>query len=64
MSIDHFPVGLELDVSYPEFQVGLTRRVVRMLAEHRDVLQNEVPLTDALGGIAMFDPEEGVRHHD
>jgi hypothetical protein len=24
MSIDHFPVGLELDVSYPSLQVSLT----------------------------------------
>lgn len=28
------------------------------LAEHWDVLQNEVPLTAALGGVAMFDPDE------
>jgi predicted SnoaL-like aldol condensation-catalyzing enzyme len=34
------------------------------LAEHWDVLQNEVPLTNTLGGIAMFDPEEGARPHD
>lgn len=31
------------------------------LAEHWDVLQNEVPVTAALAGIAMFDPEEGAR---
>lgn len=24
MSIDHFPIGLEMDVSYPEFKVSLT----------------------------------------
>lgn len=28
------------------------------LAEHWDVLQNEVPSTGAFGGVAMFDPEE------
>jgi predicted SnoaL-like aldol condensation-catalyzing enzyme len=28
------------------------------LAEHWDVLQNEVPVTAALGGISMFDREE------
>ena len=31
------------------------------LAEHRDVLQNEEPVTTAHGGIPMFDPEEGAR---
>jgi predicted SnoaL-like aldol condensation-catalyzing enzyme len=30
------------------------------LAEHWDVLQNEVPVTAALGGISMFDPTEGT----
>lgn len=24
MPINHFPVGLEMDVSYPDFRVGLT----------------------------------------
>jgi predicted SnoaL-like aldol condensation-catalyzing enzyme len=28
------------------------------LAEHWDVLQNEVPATVAIGGASMFDPEE------
>lgn len=31
------------------------------LAEHWDVLQDEVSVTDAIAGIAMFDPEEGTR---
>jgi predicted SnoaL-like aldol condensation-catalyzing enzyme len=30
------------------------------LAEHWDVLPNEEPSTAALGGIAMFAPEEGA----
>jgi predicted SnoaL-like aldol condensation-catalyzing enzyme len=30
------------------------------LVEHWDVLQNEVPVTAALGGISMFDLEEGA----
>ncbi|MCK9915584.1 hypothetical protein MXD81_41145 [Microbacteriaceae bacterium K1510] len=30
------------------------------LAEHWDVLQNELPVTAALGGMSMFDPEEGA----
>ena len=127
MSIDRFPIGLEMDVSYPNFQVSLTLlsltqlrfeikegrcarteivdiqivpfgnsifavswqekdgatvtnvqdydrgliysyatlpsgQFLRMskLAEHWDVLQNEVPVTEALGGVSMFDPEEGT----
>lgn len=32
------------------------------LAEDRYVLQNEVPVTAALGDISMFDPEEAARH--
>ena len=36
----------------------------RGLAEHWDVLQNEVPVTKAVGGISMFNPEEGERRHD
>ena len=30
------------------------------LAEHWDVLQNEVPVTAALGGISKFDPTDGT----
>ena len=29
-----------------------------LLAEHWDVLQDEVPVTAALGGTAMSDPDE------
>jgi predicted SnoaL-like aldol condensation-catalyzing enzyme len=32
------------------------------LAEHWDVLQAEAPVNTSLGGIAMFDPDEGVPH--
>jgi predicted SnoaL-like aldol condensation-catalyzing enzyme len=31
------------------------------LAEHWDVLQNEASAEDTLGGVTMFDPDEGVR---
>jgi hypothetical protein len=31
MSMDHFPVGLELDVSYPSLQVSLTLLSVTQL---------------------------------
>jgi predicted SnoaL-like aldol condensation-catalyzing enzyme len=31
------------------------------LAEHWDVLQNEAPVEATLGGVSMFDPDEGVR---
>lgn len=44
----------------PQVVVDLFRIEGGRLAEHRDVLQNEVPATDALGGIAMFDPAEGA----
>lgn len=38
--------------------VDLFRIGAGKLAEHWDVLQNEVPVAAALGGISMFDPEE------
>src|SRR5687768_13118332 len=44
----------------PQVVVELFRIEGGRLAEHWDVLQNEVPVTDALGGISMFDPEEGA----
>jgi hypothetical protein len=31
------------------------------LAEHGEVLQDEVPVADARGGVSMFDPDEGSR---
>lgn len=31
------------------------------LAEHWDVLQNDVPATATIGGASMFDPDEGSR---
>jgi predicted SnoaL-like aldol condensation-catalyzing enzyme len=43
----------------PQVVVDLFRVEGGRLAEHWDVLQNEVPVTAALGGISMFDPEEG-----
>lgn len=48
----------------PQVVVDVFRLEGGRLAEHWDVLQNEVPVTDALGGISMFDPEEGARRHD
>jgi predicted SnoaL-like aldol condensation-catalyzing enzyme/RNase P/RNase MRP subunit p29 len=44
----------------PQVVVDLFRIEGGMLAEHWDVLQNEVPATAAKGGISMFDPEEGA----
>lgn len=48
----------------PQVVVDLFRIEGGRLAEHWDVLQNEVPVTDALGGISMFEPDEGGRQHD
>lgn len=45
----------------PQVVIDLFRIENGKLAEHWDVLQNEVPATTARGGIAMFDPEEGQR---
>jgi predicted SnoaL-like aldol condensation-catalyzing enzyme len=42
----------------PQVVVDMFRIEGGLLAEHWDVLQNEVPLTNTLGGIAMFDPDE------
>lgn len=42
----------------PQVVVDLFRIEGGRLAEHWDVLQNEVPATDALGGVSMFDPGE------
>lgn len=44
----------------PQVVVDLFRIEGGKLAEHWDVLQTEVPTSTALGGIAMFDPEEGA----
>lgn len=43
----------------PQVVVDIFRIEGGQLAEHWDVLQNEVPVTVAKGGIAMFDPAEG-----
>lgn len=48
----------------PQVVVDLFRIEDGRLAEHWDVLQNEVPVTAAGGGIPMFDPDEGARHRD
>lgn len=45
----------------PQVVIDLFRIERGRLAEHWDVLQDEVPADLALGGIAMFDPEEGVQ---
>jgi predicted SnoaL-like aldol condensation-catalyzing enzyme len=44
----------------PQVVIDVFRIEDGKLAEHWDVLQNEVPVTAALGGISMFDPEEGA----
>jgi predicted SnoaL-like aldol condensation-catalyzing enzyme len=45
----------------PQVVIDLFRIEDGRLAEHWDVLQNEVPATAALAGIAMFDPDERAR---
>lgn len=45
----------------PQVVVDLFRVEDGRLAEHWDVLQDEVPVTAALGGASMFDPQEGDR---
>ncbi len=45
----------------PQVVVDLFRIEGGRLAEHWDVLQDEVPATTAAGGILMFDPGEGAR---
>lgn len=42
----------------PQVVVDLFRIEGGRLAEHWDVLQNEMPTDPAVGGIAMFDPDE------
>ncbi|MBB3899250.1 nuclear transport factor 2 family protein [Roseococcus suduntuyensis] len=44
----------------PQIVVDIFRIQDGRLAEHWDVLQNEIPAAEALGGITMFDPGE---HH-
>ncbi|QGN56420.1 nuclear transport factor 2 family protein [Novosphingobium sp. Gsoil 351] len=48
----------------PQVVVDFFRVEGGMLAEHWDVLQNEVPVTAASGGIPMFDAHEGVKASD
>lgn len=45
----------------PQIVVDLFRIENGKLAEHWDVLQDEVPMTATPGGIAMFDPAESTR---
>lgn len=45
----------------PQVVIDLFRIEHGRLAEHWDVLQDEVPADTASGGISMFDPGEGVR---
>lgn len=45
----------------PQVVIDLFRVEGGRLAEHWDVLQSDVPVSDAIGGISMFDPEERVR---
>jgi predicted SnoaL-like aldol condensation-catalyzing enzyme len=44
----------------PQVVVDLFRVENGKLAEHWDVLQNEVPSDSTLGGLPMFDPREGL----
>jgi predicted SnoaL-like aldol condensation-catalyzing enzyme len=44
----------------PQVVVDLFRVEGGKLAEHWDAMQDEVPVESALGGIAMFDPNEGA----
>jgi predicted SnoaL-like aldol condensation-catalyzing enzyme len=46
----------------PQVVVDIFRIENGRLAEHWDVMQNEVPAKAALGGISMFDPKEGALH--
>ncbi|MET0404363.1 MAG: nuclear transport factor 2 family protein [Cystobacter sp.] len=45
----------------PQVVIDLFRIEGGKLAEHWDVLQNEVPVTAAQGGLSMFDPKERSR---
>lgn len=45
----------------PQVVVDLFRVEGGRLAEHWDVLQNEVPATDSHSGASMFDPSEAAR---
>ncbi|MCK1281812.1 nuclear transport factor 2 family protein [Bradyrhizobium sp. 61] len=45
----------------PQVVVDLFRIEGGKLAEHWDVLQNDVPATATTGGASMFDPDEGSR---
>ncbi|RYG67499.1 nuclear transport factor 2 family protein [bacterium] len=47
--------------SVPQVVVDLFRVENGLLAEHWDVLQNEVAVTEALGSVPMFASDEGVR---
>lgn len=44
----------------PQVVIDLFRIEGGKLAEHWDVLQDEIPLAQALGGVAMFDADEGA----
>lgn len=48
----------------PQVVIDLFRIEGGRLAEHWDVLQDEVPVTAALGGVSMFDPEEASLNAD
>ena len=48
----------------PQVVVDLFRVEGGMLAEHWDVMQNEVPVTAASSGILMFDAQEGASTSD
>lgn len=45
----------------PQVVVDIFRIEGGKLAEHWDVLQDEAPVTAALGGVAMFEPEEATQ---
>lgn len=45
----------------PQVVVDIFRIEDGKLAEHWDVLQDEVPAAAGLGGVSMFDPDEAAR---
>ena len=45
----------------PQVVVDIFRIENGKIAEHWDVLQNEVSAANSLSGVSMFDPEEGNR---
>lgn len=47
----------------PQVVIDIFRIAGGKLAEHWDVLQNEVPTASGAAGLSMFDPEEGAHRY-